>query len=145
MKLSLVLLFAGAMFGVDQTPARLFYSKAFPGSSPAYMQVTVEPDGQVDYREAPDDDFPLKFKLTETETAEVFALGGKLDWFSRPIESGLKVAFMGTKTFRVERGAEKHEVQFNYSEDPSARALWEWFERMTESAQYSVNLDRAAK
>src|SRR5437016_7306906 len=108
MKLSVALGFtaafwAASLFAAD--PTRLFYSKAFPGSSPAYMQVTVEPDGQVDYREAPDDDFPLKFKLTETETAEVFALAGKLDWFSRPIESGLKVAFMGTKTFRVERGA----------------------------------------
>jgi hypothetical protein len=147
MKLSLALLFAGAIVtslrAADST--RLFYSKAFPGSEPAYTQVTVEADGSVDYRESPDDDFPLKFKLTETERDEVFALAEKLDWFKRPIESGLKVAFMGTKTFRCEKGAEKHEVQFNYSEDPSARALWDWFERMTESAQYRVNLDRAAK
>jgi len=143
MKLSLALLFASTLFGADTT--RLFYSKAFPGSDPAYTQVTVEPDGSVDYRESPDDDFPLKFKLTETERDDVFALAEKLDWFKRPIESGLKVAFMGTKTFRSEKGAEKHEVQFNYSEDASARALWDWFERMTESAQHRVSLDRAAK
>jgi hypothetical protein len=143
MKPSLILLFAGALFAADQP--HLFYSKAFPGSSPAYVQVTVEPDGQVEYREAPDDDSPLKYKLTETETTEVYGLAEKLDWFKRPVESGLKVAFMGTKTFRMEKGAEKHEVQFNYSEDPSARSLWEWFERMTESAQHRINLDRAAK
>src|SRR5262249_15363186 len=40
---------------------------------------------------------------------------------------------------------ERHEVEFNYSEDPSARALWEWFERMTESAQHRIELDRTAK
>ncbi len=68
-----------------------------------------------------------------------------MDYFKRPVESGLKVAFMGTKTFRCETGGEKHEVQFNYSEDPSARAMWEWFERMTESAQHRIDLDRAAK
>jgi hypothetical protein len=143
MKLSLLLLFAGALFAADQT--HLFYSKAFPGSTPAYVQVTLEPDGQVEYREAPDDDQPIKFKLTEAETTEVYSLAEKLDWFKRPVESGLKVAFMGTKTFRSEKATEKHEVQFNYSEDPSARSLWEWFERMTESAQHRVNLDRAAK
>ncbi|HXK01731.1 MAG TPA: hypothetical protein VMS37_04970 [Verrucomicrobiae bacterium] len=143
MKLTLLLLFAGAMFAGDQP--RLFYSKAFPGSVPAYVQVTLDPDGQVDYREAPDDEFPLKFKLTAAETTEVYGLAEKLDWFKHPVESGLKVAFMGTKTFRCEKGGEKHEVQFNYSEDPSARSLWDWFERMTESAQHRVDLDRAAK
>src|SRR5258707_13251300 len=143
MKLSLLMLFAGGLFGADQT--HLFCSKAFPGSAPAYVQVTLEADGQVEYREAPDDELPLKFKLTEPETTEVYALAEKLQWFARPVESGLKVAFMGTKTFRSEKGSVKREVQFNYSEDPSARALWEWFERMTESALHRIDLDRAAK
>jgi hypothetical protein len=145
MKLSCILLFAGALLAADPGSPRLFYSKAFPGSNPAYTQVTLDNDGQVEYREAPDDDAPLKFKLSDAEKAEVFGLAEKLDWFKHPVESGLKVAFMGTKTFRCERGAEKHEVQFNYSEDPSARALWDWFEKMTESALFRVNLDRAAK
>ena len=61
------------------------------------------------------------------------------------MESGLKVAFMGTKTFRLEKGAQKTEVQFNYSEDLNAKNLWDWCERMTESAQHRINLDRAAK
>jgi hypothetical protein len=146
MKLSLwlmPLLFAGTLLAAD--PPRLFYSKAFPGSTPAYVQVTLEPTGEVEYKEAPDDDLPLKFKLTEAETTEVYGLAEKLDWFQHPVESGLKVAFMGTKTFRCEKGGEKHEVQFNYSEDPSARALWDWFEHMTESAYHRINLDRAAK
>jgi hypothetical protein len=143
MKWPLILLFAGALFAQDTQ--RFFYSKSFPNSVPAYVQVTLEKTGDVEYREAPDDDLPLKFKLTEAETGEVYALVAKLDSFKRPVESGLKVAFMGTKTFRVEKGAEKTEVQFNYSEDPDAKALWEWCERMTESAQHRINLDRAAK
>jgi hypothetical protein len=144
MKLALWILAAAAPLIAGDLP-RLFYSKSFPGSSPAYTQVILEPDGQVDYREAPDDELPLKFKLTEAEATEVYGLAEKLDWFKHPVESGLKVAFMGTKTFRCEKGSEKHEVQFNYSEDPNARSLWDWFERMTESAQHRVDLDRAAK
>ena len=143
MKWSLILLFAGSLFAQDAQ--RFFYSKSFPGSTPAYVQVTLQRDGAAVYREAPDDDLPLMFKLTEAETAEVFTLVVKLDYFKRPIESGLKVAFMGTKTFRLEKAADKSEVQFNYSEDPNARLLWEWCERMTESAQHRIALDRAAK
>lgn len=138
-----ILLFASSLFAAGE--GRLFYSKNFPGSVPAYVQVNLDPGGETEYREALDDDNPLKFKLSETEVKEVYDLVAKLDYFKHPVESGLKVAFMGTKTFRVEQGAEKHEVQFNYSEDPAARALWEWFERMTESAQHRIDLDRAAK
>ena len=143
MRWSFVLLLTSSLLGADGP--RLFYSKSFPNSVPAYVQVTLDASGATEYREAVDDDLPLKFKLSEAEVADVYLLVEKLDYFKRPVESGLKVAFMGTKTFRCEKGAEKHEVQFNYSEDPSARALWEWFERMTESAQHRIDLDRAAK
>ena len=143
MKWWLIPLFAGTL--VAQDAQRFFYSKSFPGSTPAYVQVTLEKNGEAVYKEAPDDDLPLGFKLTDAETAEVYLLVEKLDYFKRPIESRLKVAFMGTKTFRLEKGAEKREVQFNYSEDPSASLLWDWCERMTESAQHRIALDRAAK
>ena len=143
MKWPLFLLCAGSL--VAQDAQQFYYSKSFPGSTPAYVQVTLGKDGVAVYREAPDDDLPLTFKLTDAETAEVFLLVEKLDYFKRPIESGLKVAFMGTKTFRLEKGADKREVQFNYSEDPSAGLLWDWCERMAESAQHRIALDRAAK
>jgi hypothetical protein len=143
MKWSIWLLVAGTLAAGDGQ--RLFYSKSFPGSTPAYVQITVDKSGSVEYKEAPDDENPLKYKLRDQETADVFALADKMDHFKTPIESGLKVAFMGKKIFRWEDGAEKHEVEFNYSEDPNARLMWEWFERMTESAQYRIELDRAAK
>ena len=143
MKWPLILLFAGSL--VAQDAQRFFYSKSFPGSVPAYVQVTLEKNGEAVYKESPDDELPLTFKLTDAETAEVFRLVEKLDGFKHPIESGLKVAFMGTKTFRLENGAGKREVQFNYSEDPNAGLLWDWCERMTESAEHRIALERAAK
>ena len=148
MKWTLFLGFAGALFAgilLAQDAPRFFYSKSFPGSTPAYMQVTLEKTGNAEYKEAPDDELPLKFKLTEAETGEVYSLVEKLDNFKRPVESGLKVAFMGTKTFRLEKGTEKTEIQFNYSEDANAKLLWDWCERLTESAQHRISLDRAAK
>ena len=143
MKWTLILLFANVLFAGGGP--RLFYSRSFPGSVPAYFQVTLEQNGDAEYREAPDEDNPLKFHLTEAETHEVFGLAEKLDYFQHPLESPVKVAFMGTKTLRWEDGDRKSEVKFNYSEDPQARELVDWFERMGESAEHRIELERTAK
>jgi hypothetical protein len=143
MKWSLVLLFASVVFAGDG--ARLFYSRSFPGSTPAYLDVTVESNGDSVYREAVDDELPMKFHLSDAELHEVFGLADKLDHFKNPLESPIKVAFMGTKTFRYEDGDQKTEVKFNYTDDPIGKALQDWFERMAESAEHRTNVERAAK
>jgi hypothetical protein len=124
---------------------RLFFSRNFPGSLPAYIQVTVEKTGEVEYREAVDEDLPVKSKLNPADTEAIFGLAEKLDYFKRPLETQVKVAFMGTKTFRYEDGSQKMEVQFNYSQDAAAQALLDWFERMAETAQNRISLERAVK
>jgi hypothetical protein len=143
MKWTLILLFANALLAGDGP--RLLYSRSFPGSVPAYFQVTLDQNGDAEYREAPEEDNPIKFHLTETEAKDVFGLAEKLDYFSRPLESPVKVAFMGAKTFRYENGDRNSEVKFNYSEDPQSRELMDWFERMGESAQHRIELERTAK
>jgi len=120
----------------------LFYSKFFKGSIPEYAAITLRHDGQATYQEAKDDDNPIKLQLTPEDTQDIFGLADKLGHFQRQIESGLKVANMGTKTFRFEDGADKHEVQFNYSQDTSAQALLDWFERITETERHLIELDR---
>ena len=123
---------------------RLFYSKYFKGSVPEFVAITVERDGQVTYQEAKDDDNPIHVQLDRAAAAELFDLTEKLGRFQRPIESGLKIANLGIKTFRFEDGDEHHEIQFNYSEDLNAQALLDRFERITETEQHFVNLDRTA-
>jgi hypothetical protein len=126
----------------------LFYSKSFPGSSPAYVEITVDRSGAGAYKEAPDDPQPLEFHITAAEADEMFALAEKLGRFTRPLEAperALKIAFMGMKTFRFVNGSENHEVKFNFSEDNDARQLQDWFERVTETEQHRINLERAAR
>jgi hypothetical protein len=136
---------ASALFASDGP--HLFYSRAFPGSKPDYIQIVLEKNGDGVYQEAVDDELPLKFKLTDVETQTVFGLADKLERFKRQLETPMKVkvAFMGTKTFRFVNGDEKTEVQYNFSEDVSAQQLQDWFERMAESAQHRIDLERAAK
>jgi len=136
--LSVLLLF-GALASAE---SRLFYSKYFKGSVPEYVAIQIERTGATTYQEAKDDDNPLKIQLASGDAQQIFSLAEKLDHFQRPLESGLKVANMGLKTMRFEDGADKHEIQFNYSQDADAQALLDWFERITETEQHFVNLDR---
>jgi hypothetical protein len=143
MKWTPILFLAAALAHAGEP--RIFYSKSFPNSVPAYAQIVLEANGDGEYKEAPDDELPLKFHLAEADVRAVFELADKLDHFKRPLETQLKVAFMGTKTFRWESGGQKGEVKFNYSEDLSAQAILDWFERMAESAQLRTDLERTAK
>ena len=124
---------------------RLHYSKSFPGSVPAFVAITLDKTGAGEYKEAQDDDRPLRFQLSEPESAEIFGLVEKLGYLDHPLESPLKVAFMGTKTIRFENGAIRNEVKFNFSEDLAARELADWFERIGESERLLTNLEIAAK
>ncbi|MES1257788.1 MAG: hypothetical protein ABUS51_05140 [Acidobacteriota bacterium] len=125
---------------------RITFSKSFPGSVPAYVEVTLDKAGTAEYKEDLKDDNPLKFQLKEDETTTIFGLADRLDRFAHPLESGLKVAFMGMKTFRYDPGdGASHEVKFNYSEDPEAKTLLDWFERIAETERALIDLERAVR
>jgi hypothetical protein len=144
MKYAVFLILAAALGQAQQFP-RIVYTKSFPGSTPPYISITLEKTGAAEYRDAPDDPNPLRFQLSAAEVSEIFALADKLDRFKRPLESGLKVANMGMKTFRFEDGKTHTETKFNYSQDLDARALHDWFERITESEHLLIQLERTIR
>ncbi len=124
---------------------RIVYSKSFPGSTPALVIINLDPDGQAVYKESAEDDFPIKMALKKEDTDAIFALAAKVDHFKRPLESGLPVARMGEKTFRWEDGETKNEVKFNYSQDLDAKIIHDWFEKITETAQHYIAMERTVK
>ncbi|HVW08354.1 MAG TPA: hypothetical protein VHC90_07215 [Bryobacteraceae bacterium] len=131
-----------------QAAPRLVFMKSFPGSVPPYVEISVEKDGSVVYKEAPDDNNPISIHLAQTDADAMFALADKLNHFAGPLEANAKVAFMGKKTFRYEdpAGTEKpHQAEFNYSADPNAQALLDWFERIGESERDYIELERTVK
>jgi hypothetical protein len=125
---------------------RVTFSKSFPGSVPPYVEISVDRSGAAEYQEDPKDENPLKFQLTKSDTDAIFDLTDKLDRFRRPVESGLKVANMGQKTFRY-RGDDgsTHEAKFNYSEDLQAKTLVDWFERIAETERSLIELERSVR
>ncbi len=87
----------------------------------------------------------MKFQLAAADTDAIFALGDKLRHFGKTLESGLKLANMGLKTFRYEGADGTHEAKFNYSEDADARVLLDWFERIAETERALIALETAVR
>jgi hypothetical protein len=133
---------AGVAFAADQP--RLVFTKSFPGSQPEYVSIVIERSGAASYKEGKDDD-PEMFQLEPSTVSAVFDLAEKLGHFKGKLESGLKVAKMGDKTFRWENGSENSQATFNYSIDENAKMLLDWFERIGESERLFLDLQQAIK
>jgi hypothetical protein len=142
MRLVAVLLAAGLTAGAAD---RVVFTKSFPGSQPAYVRIVVERDGSASYAEAADDDNPVLFRLSDAETNTFFDLAAKLNHFSDHLESGLKIANMGKKTFRWEGEGGAKEQSFNYSEVAEAKELLDWFEKTSQTEQVFIELEHAVR
>jgi len=145
MKLAGVLLAAALGIAEAQEIPRITFSKSFPGSTPAFFLITVERTGAASYNESQDPDNAEKLHLEPTVTGEIFQMADRLDRFSKPLESGLKVANMGVKTLRWEAGAENSEAKFNYSTNEDTKLLTDRFEGIAECARTLLELRRAIR
>jgi hypothetical protein len=114
---------------------------------PAYVEISVEKNGSTVYKEAQDDNNPITIQLAQADCDAMFGLAEKMEHFGHPIEANIKVAFMGKKTFRWDDGSANsgHQVEFNYSLDPNAQALLDWFERIAETERGYIELERTVK
>ena len=76
----------------------------------------------------------------------MFDMAAKLNLFQTPLESGLKVANTGKKTFSYSDGSGKtSNAVFNYSQNITAQQLLERFERIGESERAYISLERTAQ
>ncbi len=120
---------------------KLTFIRSFPGSAPDYIYVEIDQTGALVYKESPKDDQPVKAQLQESEAAALFSMAEKLDYFKSPLESGLKVANTGKKTFRYQdENGSPTEVSFNYSTNEMARQLLDRFEQIAASERAYVEL-----
>jgi len=74
---------------------------------------------------------------------KIFELAAQLNYF-RDLQLDLRrrVANLGEKTFRYERGAEFHEVSFNYTINAAANQLMQIFEGLARQQEHLVKLQR---
>jgi len=129
--------------GLFAATPKLTYTKTFPGSVPEYMYVTVDRTGALEYSESRGDDRPLTAQLPDADAAALFAMAEKLAYFKPPLESGLKVANMGKKTFRYDNeNGVATQTSFNYSTNETAQQLLQRFEQIAATEHAYIDLDR---
>ena len=140
MKWSLILLFAGSLLCAGRAAVLLF--QVFSGQRPRLRagdswRRTARP-------------YTAKRRTTNCRSSSSsprprpprsIGLVEKLDNFKHPVESGLKVAFMGTKTFRCEKGARKDRSAVQLFRGPECQSCFgTGASGMTESAQHRIDL-----
>jgi hypothetical protein len=137
-------LLAALVISANAAPsAKLTFTKSFPGSVPEYCSVEIDQSGALVYKESPTDENPIKAQVPANDVTPLFDLAQQLDFFKSPIESGLKVANTGKKTFRYESGEGKTaEVVFNYSTIVAAEQLLDRFENIAATERAWIDLDR---
>ena len=82
MRLFVFLVTAWAAFAAEP---KVIYTKSFPGSSPAYVMISVQKDGAVSYNESTDVDNAENFKLEPGVVGSIFDYAQKAGPFQQEL------------------------------------------------------------
>ena len=138
---------AGTALGAGDTPTVTF-RKVFKQSFPEFVEIKVGENGQASYdiRQLDEGANPQPFAVSRPIVEKIFQLAGQLHHFDGPsLDIHRKIANLGEKTFRYEKGAEVHETTFNYTLDSSASQLLDLFEGLGREQIDLNNLERAMR
>jgi len=114
--------------------ATVTFRKVFKSSYPEFVEIKVDESGSgtYDIRQLDDDANPQPMKVDPALVQKIFDLADKLhDFNGIDLEMHRRIANLGQKTLRYDRGAESHSVTFNYTLDRSASALLDIFEGLS--------------
>lgn len=147
----LLLGLSAAPFAAAQTPATgatITFRKVFKTSYPEFVEIQVSESGSATYdiRQLTDDPSPQTSQIATPIVQTIFELAGRLHNFEGiDLEMHRRIANLGQKTFRYQRGAETHSVTFNYTLDPSAAQLLNLFESLARQQTDLADLQRTMR
>jgi hypothetical protein len=127
---------------------RLTFTKILKGSSPEYLALSIDSNGQGTYdsRKLQDPPTPCPLQISMGTTAQIFSLAESLNYFrSLQLESHHKVANMGLKTLTYEAGGEINKVQYNYTENRTGQQLTEMLEKISNVEERIAQLEYSMK
>jgi hypothetical protein len=130
------------------TGATITYRKIFKSSYPEFVELKVNDSGSgtYDIRQLSDDSSPQPMELDAQIVQKIFDLAAKLHNFDGiELEMHRRIANLGEKTFRYDRGAETHYVTFNYTLDRSAEQLLQIFETLARQQSDLSDLQRTMR
>jgi hypothetical protein len=140
--------------GLTRSPAasagaKLTFRRVFKSSTPEFIEISVREDSDdssYEIRQLDDDPGAAKFQVSAALRAKMFALAQQLNRFqAQDLDVHRKIANLGEKTFRWERGSESHEVKFNYTLNATAGQLLQIFEGLARQQELLMLLERRMK
>jgi hypothetical protein len=129
--------------------AKVTFRRVFKSSVPEFIEIVVPQDARpatYDIRQLDEDPGASPFEITAGLKAHMFDLAAQLNHFqAQDLDVHRKIANLGEKTFRWEKGAEVHEVKFNYTLNPAATQLLQIFEGLARQQEHVMLLTRRMK
>lgn len=128
--------------------AVITFRKVFKSSYPEFVEIKVKQNGSgvYDIRQMDDDPSPQPLQIGPELAQKIFDLAGKLhDFQGVDLEVHKRLANLGEKTFRYEKGSESHEAMFNYTLDNTAAQLLAVFEGLSKQESDLSDLQRTMR
>src|SRR3984885_11102026 len=124
------------------------YRKIFKSSYPEFVEIKLNENGHgtFDIRQLDEAAVPQPFEISSALAEKIFALAAKLHNFQGvDLDIHRRIANLGEKSLRYDKGSETHEVKFNYTLDDSAGQLMAIFEGLARQATDLSDLERTMR
>jgi len=142
-----------AAFAASRSPvpahAKLSYRRVFKSSSPEFIEIVVHDDSDAatfEIRQLDEDPGAAPFEVSAPLREKMFDLAGQLRNFQgQDLDVHRRIANLGEKSFRWEKGTETHETKFNYTLNSAATQLMQIFEGLARQQELVTLLERRMK
>jgi hypothetical protein len=129
--------------------AKLSYRRIFKSSSPEFIEIIVRDDSDAatyEIRQLDEDPGAVPFEVGAALRDKMFELAAQLKNFQgQDFDVHRRIANLGEKSFRWERGSESHETKFNYTLNSAAAQLMQIFEGLARQQELVMLLERRMK
>jgi len=129
--------------------AKLGYRRIFKSSSPEFIEIIVRDDSDAatfEIRQLDEEPGASPFEVGAPLREKMFQLAALLKYFQRQdLDVHRRIANLGEKTFRWEKGTESHETKFNYTLNSAASQLMQIFEGLARQQELVTLLERRMK
>jgi hypothetical protein len=128
--------------------ATITYRRVFKGSNPEFIEIKIGDGGSAiyDIRQLSEDPDPQPFEVGDAVRTRIFELAGELHNFEGlDLDVHRRIADLGEKTLRYEKGGEVHETRYNYTLNRSAQQLALIFEGLFQQQRDFTLLEQRLK
>jgi len=129
--------------------AKLSYRRIFKSSSPEFIEIIVRDDSDAatfEIRQLDEEPGASPFEVGAPLREKMFELAAQLKYFQgQDLDVHRRIANLGEKTFRWEKGTESHETKFNYTLNSAASQLMQIFEGLARQQELVTLLERRMK